>query len=196
MFPLCAAVKENLVSRRATSKSDSLGSSVNANGAIQFAPSYRPERRQARSSPEGPRSGDIFGDYAFASRRCPDSRHRNPPLGAAPDGAKRKSGDQSRPARPRLVALGPGLNPGRHDWYSGAATIVRRSLISTGMSAPSAGKPALHSQRYDPHIFPAPSQLRSTARERFLRSLRSVEMTGKELAVAPRTAASLAARQP
>ena len=30
------------------------------------------------------------------------------------------------------------FNPGRHHWYSGAAKIVRRSLFSTGLSAPSA----------------------------------------------------------
>ena len=126
------------------------------------SPSYRPERAN------GPRSGDIF--LCSATVKAPRGKDLGimhvtmrlspaavpiddtvyPPLGVAPDGAKQKSGAQSRPARPRLVALDPGLNPGRHHWYSRAAKIVRRSLISTGLFAPSAGKPALHSQRYNP----------------------------------------------
>ena len=109
------------------------------------------------------RFGASICDYAVASGRCPDSGRRCPPLGAAPDGAtcpgprsgERQSGAQGRPARSCLVALGPGLNPVRRRWRFGAATIVRRSLISTGRSAPPAGKSTLqNSQRSLPLASP------------------------------------------
>ena len=82
--------------------------------------------------------GDHVCDYGFAAYCRSGNRLRQPPLSATPDGAQRRSGGQSRPARILGSApstgsgrtLGPGLNPISANLFMGEVGGALRSAAS------------------------------------------------------------------
>ena len=144
------------------------------------------------------RSGEIFGDYicdhAFAARCRSDSRCRKfpsvPPRmeRPAPDRDPGSGSPGTRVARHACAERSrrglaswlwaPDRGPGRQCWCSSDIDERAALAVSTGFLSPSEGNPALHSQAYEFQIFRPRCKVRGAVPERFLRSLRSVEMTG------------------